>query len=93
MKRTVEDRLLHLVDRAARRLGADEGELLRAGVRAMATQLQQAQQDLALTAPYRVRCSYCKADVGDRCRAMRGLVPPRTPHTARLTAAAKGVTA
>jgi hypothetical protein len=45
--------------------------------------------ELALAGPLAVRCSFCGADTGRKCRAVRGVEPPRTPHTARLHAAAR----
>lgn len=54
-------------------------------VREWRNKAEQAQTELALTQPYRVPCPHCGADAGQRCRAVRGTVPPRTPHVARLT--------
>lgn len=46
-------------------------------------------RELALTGPTSVGCSFCGAPAGQRCRPMRGALPPRTPHTARLYTAAR----
>lgn len=45
--------------------------------------------ELALTGPLAVGCSFCGVPAGQRCRSVRGMLPPRTPHTARLHAAAR----
>jgi hypothetical protein len=45
--------------------------------------------ELALTGPLAVGCSFCGVPAGQRCRSVRGALPPRTPHTARLHAAAR----
>lgn len=48
-----------------------------------------ARRELALQGPRAVACSFCGAPAGAKCRSVRGVEPPRTPHTARLEAASK----
>jgi hypothetical protein len=52
-------------------------------------QLEAALRELGSVGPLSVACSFCGADAGRKCRAVRGVEPPRTPHTARLYAAAR----
>ena len=97
------EELLHLADRAERHaLGPVEAGLLRRGVTELA-QLASvasakvrevaAQRDAALSdvaeSPLRVACGFCGVPAGSKCRSVKGFVPPRTPHTARLHAAAR----
>ena len=97
------EELLHLADRAERHaLGLVEAALLRRGIAELAqlasvasAKLREvaAQRDAALAdvadSPLRVACGFCRVPAGTRCRSIRGFVPPRTPHTARLHAAAR----
>lgn len=48
-----------------------------------------ARRELALSGPRAVACAFCGAPAGVKCRSVRGVEPPRTPHTARLEAASK----
>jgi len=97
------EELLHLADRAERHaLGLVEATLLRRGISELA-QLASvtsarvrevaAQRDAALAdvaeSPLRVACGFCGVPAGSKCRSVKGFVPPRTPHTARLHAAAR----
>lgn len=59
---------------------------LQARIRELKNKLQGAERELAATEPHRVTCPRCGAEPGQRCRAINGTLPPRTPHTARLTA-------
>lgn len=52
-------------------------------------QLEAALRELGSVGPLVVACSFCGAPSGSKCRAVRGVEPPRTPHVARLTAAAR----
>jgi hypothetical protein len=74
------------------------GQLAGAGatVRQLTADLQvarsernEALMELALTGPLAVGCSFCGVPAGQRCRSVRGTLPPRTPHTARLHAEAR----
>lgn len=56
-------------------------------VRELKQKLTAAERDLLLSEPYRVPCTHCGAQPGQRCKAVRGTTPPRTPHVARLDAA------
>lgn len=60
-------------------------------VRELEQKLRDAERDLLLTEPYRVTCPHCGAEPGQRCKAIRGATPPRTPHVARLDAARRGL--
>ncbi|MCX4751731.1 hypothetical protein OG455_41790 [Kitasatospora sp. NBC_01287] len=50
-------------------------------------QRDEAVRELALSGPQVVPCGFCGAAAGERCRSVRGVEPPRQPHTARLDAA------
>ena len=52
-------------------------------------ELDAALRELGSIGPLSVACSFCGAPVASKCRAVRGVEPPRTPHTARLHAAAR----
>lgn len=97
------EELLHLADRSEKQaLGPVQADLLRRGiselaqlasaaglrVREVAAERDAALADVA-TGPLGVACGFCGVQAGSRCRSLRGFVPPRTPHTARLTAAAR----
>lgn len=62
---------------------------LQSAVRTWRGKAETAQKELGAAQPYSVPCTRCGADIGQRCRATRGTVPPVTPHTARLYAASK----
>lgn len=72
--------------KAIRRL-TGELEQARAERDAALAERDAARLAVKLTGAQRIACPYCGAAAGQRCRAMRGVVPPRTPHTARLEAA------
>lgn len=46
-------------------------------------------RELALSGPRAVECPFCGALAGEPCRSVRGVEPPREPHTARLDAASR----
>lgn len=97
------EELLHLADRAERHaLGPVEATLLRRGISELAQLASAAgarvrevaaQRDAALSdvaeSPLRVACGFCGVPAGSKCRSVKGFMPPRTPHTARLHAAAR----
>jgi hypothetical protein len=99
------EQLLNLVHRAGagRALTPDEAELLHSGVqhllrqvvgagatvRQLEAELYSVRLELAKFSPLVVSCRFCGAEAGQRCRSVRGQFPPRTPHTARLHAAAR----
>lgn len=64
---------------AIRRLTAERDEARR--------ERDVAVRELALSGPLAVECAFCGVSVGERCRSVRGVEPPRQPHTARLDAA------
>lgn len=51
----------------------------------------EALRQVVASSPLVAACPFCRAAVGVACRSMRGLEPPRTPHTARIRAAADHV--
>jgi hypothetical protein len=97
------EELLHLVDRSERcALGLVQAGVLRRGVTELARHASVAgarvrevvaQRDAALAVvadgPLGVACGFCGVPAGVRCRPMCGVTSPRTPHTARLAAAAR----
>ncbi|WP_035796372.1 zinc finger domain-containing protein [Kitasatospora mediocidica] len=48
-----------------------------------------ARREAAESSPTLVPCPYCGAAAGVRCVSVKGALPPRTPHTARLDAASR----
>jgi hypothetical protein len=93
-------RSLQPVEAAVLRRGVDHlGEqlvLAGASLRQLGADLERARaeldvalRELGSVGPLSVPCSFCGAPVAARCRAVRGVEPPRTPHTARLHAAAR----
>lgn len=99
------EQLLNLVHRTStgRALTSAESGLLLGGVqhllrqaigagatiRQLEAELYAVRLELAAVSPVVVPCSFCGAEAGQRCRSVRGALPPRTPHTARLHAAAR----
>jgi len=68
------------------------GALLRqsnADLQRTRAELDVALRELGSVGPLSVPCSFCGAPAAAKCRAVRGVEPPRTPHTARLHAAAR----
>ena len=62
---------------------------LKARVARLEAELEAARRELGSVGLLSVPCSFCGAEAGRKCRAVRGVEPPRTPHVARLTAAAR----
>lgn len=62
---------------------------MRADLEQARAELEAALRELGSVGPLSVACSFCGAPAGSKCRAVRGVEPPRTPHTARLHAAAR----
>jgi len=48
-----------------------------------------ARREAAESSPTLVACPYCGVGAGVRCVSVKGALPPRTPHTARLDAASR----
>jgi hypothetical protein len=55
-------------------------------VRALAER-DEARAQVASSSPLVVECPFCGEPAGSRCRAMRGVQAPPTPHVARIEAA------
>lgn len=77
--------ITQLADQARQSAATAEG--LRNRVRELRTKTARAERDAALADPLKTPCPYCHAPAGHRCRPMRGIQPPPTPHAARLNAA------
>jgi hypothetical protein len=76
------DQMAALIAQQARTIAGQD-----ARIRELGRKLAIAGQQPAADNPYRVVCPECGAQPGQRCKAVRGYTPPRTPHTARLDAA------